>query len=139
MNWGSRDWRIRPSRSRGVSAAASSAPALTAVAAFVARLDPAQVVGLELPAVRLADLDAVELQRAAHEEAVADVPGVFAALTPDRHTARPAQVNLFALVEDVLLQLLPVVVAMNEHVAHERVEVGLRGRNGAPGRHDQDG
>src|SRR6476469_9146614 len=36
------------------------------------------------------------------------------------------------LVEDVLLQLLPVVVALGQHLAHEGVEIGLSQRRGDP-------
>ena len=68
-------------------------------------------IQLRRSAVRLADGDAVELDRAADEEAVADEPGVLAALAPERRVERAAQLDLLALVEDVLLQLLPVVVA----------------------------
>ena len=43
---------------------------------------------------------------------------------------RPAQLELLALVEDVLLQLLPVVVAAGDDLLHEGVEIVL-GRHGA--------
>jgi hypothetical protein len=73
---------------------------------------------------------AVDLERAADEEPVADVPGVVAPLAPDREARGAAQLELLALVEDVLLQLFPVVVPAGDHLVHERVEVGLGGEMG---------
>src|SRR4029077_15892489 len=92
-------------------------------APLLAFLLPFQVVGFELAAVTIANLDAVELQWAPDEEAVADEPGVFAALAPDLRAAGAAHVEGLALVEDVLLQLLPVLVALRADLLHERVEV----------------
>src|SRR5207248_11182265 len=92
---------------------------LTASAPVVEVLRALEVIGFVLPAVRLTDLDAIDLHRAADEEAVPDVPIVLPPLAPDRHLVRAVQLELLALVQDVLLQLLPVVVALREHVAHE--------------------
>src|SRR5216683_3025409 len=86
----------------------------------------AAVVALVLHAVAFGDLHAVELERAADEESVAQVPRVVAPFAPDRHVAGAAEVDDLALIQDVLLQFLPVVVPAREHLAHERVEIGLR-------------
>src|SRR5262249_30604521 len=97
---------------------------------------------LVFPAVRVADRDAVELDGAAHEVAVANVPGVVVALAPQRRAGRPADVDRLPLVEDVLLQLLPVVVATLEDLPHEGVEVVLSRearRRGGKQRRDERG
>jgi hypothetical protein len=80
-----------------------------------------------LTAVSFTNGDTVELERAAHEVTVPDVPGVVASLAPDRRAGWPTQVDLLMLVEDVLLQFLPVVVPALDRLLHERVEVALRG------------
>src|SRR2546428_4407971 len=94
-------------------------------APLLALLLSLQIIGFERTALAVAELYAVDLQRAADEEAVADVPGVFAPLAPDRDASRPPDVQRFPLVEDVLLQLLPVLVAFGQHLFHEGVEIGL--------------
>src|SRR5262249_13885807 len=76
---------------------------------------------------------AVELHRAADEEAVADVPRVLAPLAEDRQPRGAAELEALALVEDVLLQLLPVFVAVRENLTHEPVEVRLLGSARADG------
>jgi hypothetical protein len=56
--------------------------------------------------------------------------------------ARAAKLDLLVLVEDVLLELFPVVVAAGEHLPHEDVKVGLCAQaRRRPGRreHEQDG
>src|SRR5262249_17298989 len=74
----------------------------------IAVLGRSQEIRLVLLPIRLAHGRAVEGERAAHEETVADVPGVLALLAPHGLAARAAQIDLLALLEDVLLQLLPV-------------------------------
>ena len=91
----------------------------------LARLLAFQVIGFELAALRLGDRHAIHLHRTAYEEAVPDVPRVLAALTPEVGPIRPADVDALALVEHVLLQLLPVLVALRQHLAHEGIEIGL--------------
>src|SRR5207244_11937461 len=88
---------------------------------------PIQEFRLVLSAIRFANRHAVEFERAADEIAVANEPAVLALLAPDHSLAGPAQVYLLVLFEDVLLKLLPVVVAAGEHPLHEGVEVVLRG------------
>src|SRR5262245_2808340 len=73
-----------------------------------ASLGLTQVLVFGLPTIRLGDRAAVHLQWAPDEEAIADEPGVVAALAPDRRAAWAGQLNLLVLVEHVLLQLLPV-------------------------------
>ena len=88
---------------------------------------PIQEFRLVLSAIRFANRHAVELERAADEIAVANEPTVLALLAPDRLMAGSTQVYLLLLFEDVLLKLLPVVVAAGEHPLHEGVEVVLSG------------
>src|SRR5262249_10556177 len=70
---------------------------------------------------------------------VADVPGVVAPVAPHWQARRPAHIDRLVLVEDVLLQLFPVVVALREHLAHEGIEVALRECADTPdtGAHDR--
>ncbi len=91
----------------------------------IARLGPPQELLLILSALLLANRDAVSRTRTADEEPVANVPGVFAPLPPDGHVDRTAQLELLALVEDVLLQPFPVLVAPGEHRGHELIEIRL--------------
>src|SRR6185436_13515983 len=88
-----------------------------------------QVPVFELAAVAFADGRAVGLHRALDEEPVADEPGVVALFAPEAQAGGPVEDDLFALVEDVLLELLPVVVAPGDDVFHEGVEVGLGSRS----------
>src|SRR6185295_8027986 len=45
----------------------------------------------------------------------------------ERQARGSADLDLLPLVEDVLLDLLPVLVALRQHVLHEAVQVGLGG------------
>ena len=108
-------------------------------------LFPLDPVVLGLSAVGLRDRHAVHAQRAPDEDAVAWKPGVLAPPAVDGSAAGPEDLERFALVEDVLLQLRPVIVAPQQHARHERVEVGRAGWSGlgrtraARGRTDHDG
>ena len=110
--------------------------------ALLALLLAAHVVELELRAVGVADRHAVHAHRAAHEVAVTQEPLVVAPLAPHRQLTRAADLDPVVLVEDVLLELLPVVVAPRDHLLHERVEIGLgqeRGGRRRGKRRDPDG
>jgi hypothetical protein len=96
-------------------------------ASLLAPLVALQEIGFVLAAIRLADRDAVGLDRTADEEPVADEPGVVTTIAPDGNASGSFQIHGFAFVENVLLQFLPVVVAPGEHLAHERVEVVVHG------------
>ena len=72
---------------------------LAALATLVAFLLALEIIGFVLPALLLANRDAVRFHRAADEEPVADVPRVVAALAPDRQPARAAKINCFVLVQ----------------------------------------
>ena len=97
--------------------------------ARVAPLRELEVLVLRLAALVFADRDAVELDGAPDEVAVADEPRVLAILAPHPGVAGTAKLGHLALVEDVLLKLFPVVVAACDDLLHERVEVVLS-RNG---------
>ena len=78
---------------------------------------------LGVPAIRLAQRDPVEADRAAHKDAVPDVPGVLALEGKEPRTPWPEEVGGLALVEHVLLKLLPVVVPAGQDLGHELIEV----------------
>jgi hypothetical protein len=82
-----------------------------------------------LLALFVADADAVETHRTPHVQAVADVPREVPLLAIERHPAGPEHFEPFFLVEDVLLERLPIEVAPLENLRHEGVElVRRRGR-----------
>src|SRR5262249_41625273 len=54
-----------------------------------------------------------------------------------RLQVRAAQLDLLALVEDVLLQAFPVVVAFHQDLTHELVEIGVRARGNSNADHHQ--
>ena len=89
-----------------------------------------QPVGLGLAALGLAQRDPVYPQRTPDEHALAQEPRVVVPEAVEPGAARTGQVERFALVEDVLLELLPVLVATRQYPFHQAVEVrGLsRGR-----------
>src|SRR5207247_1828247 len=105
-------WKFRFGRDNG-----HRGPLLTL--ALLAFLLPFQIVGLVFTPVAVRDVHAVDSQRAADEEAVADVPRVFATFAPDLHAAGTTDVDRLALVEHVLPQLPPVLVALLEHLLDE--------------------
>src|SRR6185295_1858364 len=70
--------------------------------------------------------DAVEAHRTTHEESIARIPHVLALLSPEQRLRRTPKLDALLLVEDVLLNLLPVVVAAKQHLLHEGVELGRR-------------
>jgi hypothetical protein len=82
--------------------------------------DPAPLV---LLALWLAQRHAIEAYRAAHEHAVADVPRVLTLEAVEARAGGSPQLGAFPLVQHVLLQLAPVLVAPGEHLRHEGVEV----------------
>src|SRR6185437_3568933 len=90
--------------------------------------DAHHVLTFELAAVGFADGGAVRPKRALDEETLAQKPGVVLLLAPESQPAGSVERDLLALVEDVLLELLPVVVAARDDVLHEGVEDGLRRR-----------
>src|SRR6476661_6645284 len=92
-----------------------------------AALLPREKIRLVPASVSLSDGNAVHLERTSDEEPVLDEPGVLAALAPERRLSRTADVDGLTLLEHVLLQLLPVLVARGQDLPHERIEVGLHG------------
>ena len=124
--------------SRAPAGSTLGAPLGVALLALLAILLAAQPLLLGLAAIRFGQLDAIGADRAAHEDAVADEPGVFAAHAPEREAARPGEVERLLLLEHVLLQLFPVVVAARQDLLHEGVEVGL-GRRRLQGRRRRRG
>ena len=96
---------------------------------------------LEGTPVAVVDGRAVDFERTADEEAVPEIPGVVAPLAPEGRAGRTAQVHPLALVEDVLLESLPVFVAPLQHLAHHDIKVGLRPERDCAdrARHGDDG
>src|SRR6185436_8068127 len=70
-----------------LSQPAWNAEAVTLALSLVALFDALEEACFVLAAIVLADRDAVELQRAADEIAVANVPGVLALLAPQRQVS----------------------------------------------------
>src|SRR4029079_11961907 len=78
------------------------------------------------PALVLADLHAVGRQRTLDEEPLAREPLILALEAVDLPSIQRGDVHRLALLEHVLLQLLPVVVALEQYATHERIEIRLR-------------
>jgi hypothetical protein len=92
------------------------------VASFFAR-DPER---FSLAPVLLADGHAIDAQRTLDEHAVARKPGGHALPAVQQRCAWSDQLKALALLEHVLLQLFPVLVASLEHPRHEGIEIGGR-------------
>ncbi len=71
----------------------------------------------------VADGDAVEADRAADVETVADIPRELALLPIHRHPGRTQDLELLAFVEHVLLERLAVDLAALQDFLHERIEL----------------
>jgi hypothetical protein len=91
----------------------------------IARFGALEKLGFVLLTVGLTQPDAVDFDGASDEEAVSDVPRVFSLFAPDWLPGGPPHLDLFALVENILLQFLPIVVAPGQHLTHERIEIGF--------------
>src|SRR4029450_4730713 len=76
------------------------------------------------PPLVFAKRDPLDLDGASDEDAGADEPGVLAVEAEQMDAPGPQEVGGLALVENVLLQLSPVVVAPADHLGHEAVEGG---------------
>src|SRR6185436_9292503 len=70
--------------------------------------------------------DAIRSNGTADEETLADEPRVLAVEAVDRHAVRRGHLKALALLEHILFELLPVVVAAGEDLRHQFVEVRLR-------------
>ena len=113
---------------------------------------PLVALGPELPAVQLAlipailvraairfgDRDAIELERAAHVDAVAHVPRVLALEAVERRPSRPEDLEQLDLVEHVVAQRFAIHVAPLQRARHERIEVGRVRRRRLAGGRDRD-
>jgi hypothetical protein len=124
---------------RGRRPLAGSVSRTAGIGARLAALFTLEELPLVFQAIVFTNRRAVHAQRTADEEPVAHIPGVVAAFAPERRSRRAPHLDLLALVEDVLLQLLPVRVTCLDHLPHERVEVGLRVRRGGAGRDERHG
>src|SRR5262245_31965443 len=86
-----------------------------------------------LASIRFADRHTVDAQRALDKPAVTREPRRLTSKAKQWRRARAGQLERLALFEDVLLELLPVVVAPFKHPRHESVEVRRRcGRGSLP-------
>ena len=104
-----------------------SLPAADFGAPLFAKLLARQPSRLLTTTLVLADLHAVGRQRTLDEEPVAREPLILAREAVDPLPVERGHVHRLALFEHVLLQLLPVVVALEQHAPHQRIEVRLRG------------
>ena len=79
----------------------------------------------------VADGDAVEADRAADVETIADIPRVLPLLPIHRHPGRTQHFELLAFIEHVLLERLAVDLAALQDFLHERIELvgDWRGRS----------
>ena len=115
-------WVGRGCRSRGFR---SCGRVVFGLVAILLASDPLLLV---LQALGFAQRDAVVPDGAADERAVPDVPRVVAHHSVQPGAARAQHLGDLVFIQDVLLELAPVLVAAGEHVRHEAVEAGLGAR-----------
>ena len=100
-----------------------------------------QPLVLGAAALALGDRHAIRTDRTADEKPLADEPGVVPLEAVEAGTPGARKLERLTLLEDVLLQLLPVLVAVGEDLRHQLVEIRLRGDTAqaddhAEGRHE---
>jgi hypothetical protein len=93
------------------------------LSALVARFRAPQEVVLVFLTIAFANRHAIEPYRTSNEIPFSNIPGVLALLAPDQDAAGSSQLRTFVLVQNVLLELFPVIVATRQDLCHEAVEL----------------
>jgi hypothetical protein len=76
-----------------------------------------------VPALVVVNDDAVRLERTADEETLAREPEVVALIAEEAEHRERGDLQRLPLVERVLLQLLPILVPVTEHLGHQGIQV----------------